>query len=166
MAKSLLPAQNPSSRGKRYSLRTLFFVSVAIAVPFLLVANATHSVRPEQSVASPMYLLLGIGGVVLAAAIGSALGSRTSMLVAACLAAFCWIGAVVLCGLFSKELKGALPIHILGAAITVAALAYVAWSAKKSGDVEPEDTLLRLLKVKHDVREAREAKDRKPSSPD
>jgi hypothetical protein len=166
MAKSLSQPQVRSSRSKRYSLRTLFFVSIAIAVPFLLVANATHSVRPEQSVASPMYLLLGIGGVVLAAAIGSALGSRTSMLVAACLAAFCWIGAVVLCGLFSKELARALPVHVLGAVISVAILGYIAWTAKKSGDVEPEDTLLRLLKVKHDVREARESKDRKTSSPD
>ena len=165
MAKSL-PQPQVRSRGKRYSLRTLFFVSIVIAVPFLLVANVTHSVQPEQSVASPMYLLLGVGGVVLAAAIGSALGSRTSMLVAACLAAFCWIGAVVLCGLFSKELASALPIHVLGAVITVVILAYVAWSAKKSGEIEPEDTLLRLLRVKHDVRESQQAKERKTRSSD
>ena len=38
MAKSLSQPQI-RSRGKRYSLRTLFFVSIAIAVPFLLVAN-------------------------------------------------------------------------------------------------------------------------------
>jgi FtsH-binding integral membrane protein len=166
MAKSLSQPQVRSSRGKRYSLRTLFFVSIAIAVPFLLVANVRHSIRPEQSVASPLYLMLGIAGMVLAAAIGSALGSRTSMLVAACLAAFCWIGAVVLCGLFSQELSGALPVHVMGATITVAILAYVAWSAKKSGEIEPEDTLLRLLRVKRDVRESQQAKERKPTSPD
>ena len=103
MAKSLPQPPLRSARGKRFSLRTLFFVSIAIALPFLLLANVQHSTRPEQSVASPMYLMLGIAGVVVAAAIGSALGSKTSMLVAASLAAFCWIGAVVLCGLFSKE---------------------------------------------------------------
>src|SRR5687768_7406631 len=114
MAKSLPQPPLRSARGKRFSLRTLFFVSIAIALPFLLLANVQHSTRPEQSVASPMYLMLGIAGVVVAAAIGSALGSKTSMLVAASLAAFCWIGAVVLCGLFSKELSAALPIHLIG----------------------------------------------------
>ena len=113
-----------------------------------------------------MYLMLGIAGVVVAAAIGSALGSKTSMLVAASLAAFCWIGAVILCGLFSKELSAALPIHLIGAVTTVAVLAYLAWSAKNSGDVEPQDTLVRLLKAKHDVREAQKAKDSKGLSSD
>lgn len=166
MAKSLPQPPLRSARGKRFSLRTLFFVSIAIALPFLLLANVQHSTRPEQSVASPMYLMLGIAGVVVAAAIGSALGSKTSMLVAASLAAFCWIGAVVLCGLFSKELSAALPIHLIGAVTTVAVLAYLAWSAKNSGDVEPQDTLLRLLKAKHDVREAQKAKDSKDLSSD
>jgi hypothetical protein len=129
-----------------------------IAVPFLLLANLRNSVRPEESVASPLYLLLGIGGVVLAAAIGSALGNRPGAFAAAGLAACCWIALALLCSQFSMEFKALLPVHALGAVVTVAVLVGVFWSARKPEEEGPHHMLLRLLKVKYNVQEARQAR--------
>jgi hypothetical protein len=111
----------------------LFFVSVAIAVPFLLVANVLHNARPGDTVGSPLYLLLGIAGVVLAAAIGSAVGGRAGLFTAAGVAAVCWVALVVLCGIFSKEMQAVLPIHVLGSLATVAILAVLVWKIQAAG---------------------------------
>jgi hypothetical protein len=156
--RSVPQRKSPVSRRKRYSLRTLFFVSGAIAVPFLLMTNLRHSVRPEETVASPLYLLLGIAGVVFAAAIGSALSSRTGMFAAAGLAAFSWIALVCLCGIFSKELMAVLPVHVIFAAASLVVLAAVVWSARQPEVEGPHDMLLKLLTVKHNVRDAQQAK--------
>jgi hypothetical protein len=154
MAKSFPQLKPPISRGKRYSLRTLFIVSGVIAAPFLLLANLRHSVRPEESVASPLYLVLGVAAVVLAAAIGSALGSTPGMVAAAGLAAISWIAVVLLGGVFSKELMAVLPAHIVGSVGTLAVLAYVARSAKMAEDDATHHRLLKLLQAKRDVRSA------------
>jgi hypothetical protein len=157
MVKSLPQQPIQISRRKRYSLRTLFIVSAVIAVPFLVLANLRHSLRPEDSVASPLYLLLGVAGVIVAAGIGSALGSKTGTFAAAGLAAVSWVGAVYLCGLFSNELQAVLPVHVVFAAATVAVLAVIVRS-KTAEDEGPHNKLLRLLRVKHDVQEAQQAK--------
>jgi hypothetical protein len=65
----------------RFTLRTLFIISVAVAVPFLLLANLRNFARPDDSLASPLYLLLGVAGVLFAAVIGNALGRTTGMLI-------------------------------------------------------------------------------------
>jgi len=158
MAKSIPQPQIRRSLGKRFSLRTLFLISGVIAVPFLLLANLRNSVRPEESVASPLYLLLGITGVVFAAAIGSAVGSRAGMFTSASIAAFCWVALMLLCSLFSKELTAVLPVHVLGAVATLAVLAGIVWATRKPEAEGPHDQLLRLLKIKHDVREAQQAR--------
>jgi hypothetical protein len=161
MAKSLPRLKTQVSRGKRYSLRTLFIVSGVIAVPFLLLANLRHSVRLEESVASPLYLLLGVAGVVLAAAIGSAMDSTPGMVAAAGLAAACWIAVVLLGGVFSKELMAVLPAHIASSVATLAVLAYVARRAKMSDDDETHHRLLKLLQAKRDVRSALDSKNKR-----
>jgi hypothetical protein len=136
----------------------LFIVSGVIAVPFLLLANLQHTARPEQSVASPMYLMLGVVSVVLAAGVGSALADKFGMFAAAGLAAASWVGAIYLCGLFSKELKEVLPVHVLAAVATVAVLAIVDRWAKQPEASDPHDHLVRLLRVKHDVQESQQAR--------
>ena len=143
---------------RRFTLRTLFFISAVVAVPFLLLANMRHSQRPEESVASPLYLLFGIAAVVLAAAIGSALGSRTGMYAGAGLAALCWIALVLIGCLFADELKVVLPAHVLCCATTMIILAVVSRPRKDSAEDGPHGNLLRLLSVKHNVREAQQAK--------
>lgn len=158
MAKSVPQSQISRSRGRRFSLRTLFIASGVVAVPFLLLANLRNSVRPEESVASPLYLLLGVAGVVFAAAIGSAVANKPGMFTAAGIAACCWIAVAALCSLFSKELKAVLPVHVLGALATLAVLAGVVWAARKPEQEGPHDMLMKLLKVKHDVQEAQQAK--------
>jgi hypothetical protein len=167
MAKSVQPQPRSVARHSRFSLRTLFIVSGVIAVPFLLLANLQHSARPEQSVASPMYLVLGVAGVVLAAGVGSALADRAGLFAAAGLAALSWIGAVYLCGLFSKELREVLPVHVLAALTTMAVLAAVVWAKKSPEADDPHDHLLRLLQVKHDVQKSQQSKhqDAVPADP-
>jgi hypothetical protein len=162
-----VPQQKIATRsGRRFSLRTLFIVSGVIAVPFLLLANLRGSVRPEETVASPLYLLLGVAGVVFAAAIGSAMAGRPGMFAAAGIAACCWIATAVLCSLFSKELKNVLPVHVLGALATLAVLGGIVWSTKKSEEDGHHDTLLKLLKVKHDVQQSQQAKHPDPPPAD
>lgn len=129
-------------------------------------ANLRHSLRPEESVASPLYLLLGIAGVVLAAAAGSAMGSRAGMFAAACIAAFCWIGLVLICGWFSKELSAVLPAHVIFAGATIVILAVVGWSARESKEEGPHATLLQLLRVKHDVQARQQGKDQNSAPAD
>jgi len=163
MVKSITQSQSPIPSGKRFSLRTVFFVSIAIAVPFLILANLRYSSRPEASVASPVYLLLGVAGVVLAAGVGGALGNKAGLFASAGLAAFCWVGAVYICGLFSNELAAVLPVHIVCAAATVTVLALVVRLGKKSEELEPHKMLLRLLKTKHDVQESLQTKRHHPS---
>jgi hypothetical protein len=158
MAKSFPQYKVRIGPGKGYSLRTLFLVSAVTAVPFLLVANLRHSQRPEDSVGSPLYLLLGIGGVVVAAAIGGALGNRTGMFAAALLAALCWIALVFMCSIFSAKLMTVLPVHVLCAAATLAVTAAVVWSGKRSKEDGPHEMLLRLLRVKHDIEAEQQAK--------
>jgi hypothetical protein len=158
MAKSLPQQKLRIGLGKSYSLRTLFLVSAVIAIPFLLFANLRHNLRPEDSVGSPLYLLLGIGGVVLAAIIGSAVGSRSGMFTAACLAALCWIALVLMGGLFSKELMAVLPVHALCAAAALVVMTVVVRPGKGSNDEGPHEMLLKLLRVKHDVEVAQQAK--------
>ena len=150
---------------RRFTLRTLFFISAVVAVPFLLMANMRHSQRPEESVASPLYLLFGIAAVVLAAAIGSALGSRTGMYAGAGLAALCWIALVLIGCLFADELKVVLPAHVLCCATTMIILAVVSRPRKDSAEDGPHGNLLRLLSVKQNVREAQQAKSDSQSKP-
>ena len=164
MVKSLPPQPIQASRRNRFSLRTLFIVSALIAIPFLVLANLRHSLRPEDSVASPLYLLLGIAGIIVAAGIGSALGNKAGTFAAAGLAALSWIGAVYLCGLFSKELQSVLPVHVVFAVATVAVLAVIVRSAKTAEDAGPHDKLLRLLRVKRDIQEAQQAKQQDSTS--
>ena len=111
-----------------------------------------------------MYLLLGIAAVVVAAAVGSAVGDRAGLFAAAGLAAFSWVGAVYVCGLFSRELEAVLPAHIACAVATVAVMALVVRFARKSADLEPQETLQRLQKVKQGVRESQHAKKKMSNS--
>lgn len=150
---------------RRFTLRTLFFISAVVAVPFLLMANVRHTQRPEESVASPLYLLLGIAAVVLAAAIGSALGSRTGMYTGAGLAALSWIALVLIGCLYSDELKVVLPVHVLLAAATVTGLAVLSRPRKDAAEDGPHGNLLRLLSVKQIVREAQQAKSNSHTKP-
>ncbi|HEX5103444.1 MAG TPA: hypothetical protein VFV87_06515 [Pirellulaceae bacterium] len=157
MAKSIpAPPIRTTPKG-RYSLRTLFLISGLIALPFLLMANALHQARPDDSIASPLYLALGVGGVVLAAAIGSALGSRAGMLTCAGLAAVGWIALVLVCSEFSQKLASVLPVHVLAAAVTVVVLAFVVRTPKESSEEGPHGMLVKLLKVKRDVQDAGQA---------
>jgi hypothetical protein len=158
MAKSVPQPRMRVPWGNRFSLRTLFFVSGVVAVPFLLFANLRHTVRPEETVASPLYLLLGIAGVVFAAAIGSAVGSKPGLFAAAGFAGLSWIALIALCGIFSQELMAVLPVHVLFAIGTVAVLAVIVWSVKTPEVEGPHDKLLQLLKVKRDVQEAQHAR--------
>jgi len=149
-ARSSSPVPGPprSAPGGRYSLRTLFFVSVVIAIPFLLLANTRNFARPDESLGSPLYLIAGVLIVLISAAIGSALGGTKGLLVLAGGAAASWILLVLVCSEFSHTLWRLLPVHALAAIATVAGLAYVVRSRREESGEGPHPVLARLLAVK------------------
>jgi len=144
----------------RFTLRTLFIISVAIAVPFLLLANLRSVARPDDSLASPLYLLLGVAGVLFAAVIGNALGRTPGMLITGIAAGLIWISLVALLSQFSDMLTRQLPVHIVAVVLTIAGLTAAVRRHRESTDDTPHEHLVRLLKVKSSLNNASTAKDR------
>ena len=146
----------PSTGGNkgRYSLRTLFIVSVAIAVPLLLLANLRNSTRPDDSLASPLYLLLGVAGVLFAAIIGNALGRTPGMLITGVVAGLIWILLVALLSQFSDMLTQQLPVHVVVVVLTIVGLAAAVHRHRESTDDTAHEHLVRLLKVKSSLHQA------------
>ena len=140
--------QSAGGNRGRYSLRTLFLVSVAIAVPLLLLANLRNSTRPDDSLASPLYLLLGVAGVLFAAIIGNALGQTRGMLITGVVAGLIWILLVALLSQFSDMLTRQLPVHVVAVVLTVIGLAAAVHRHRESTDDTPHEHLVRLLKAK------------------
>jgi Na+/melibiose symporter-like transporter len=139
---------------RRFTLRTLFIVSVALAVPFLLMANLRNAARPDDSLASPLYLLFGVAAILIAAAIGNALAHRLGTIVTACAAGLLWILLVALLSQFSDMLSRQLPVHIVVVIVTIAGVAAAIYRQRESTDDTPHEHLVRLLKVKSSLHEA------------
>jgi len=148
------PAGAPRTR---FTLRTLFIVSVAIAVPFLLLANLRNFARPDDSLASPLYLLLGVAGVLFAAVIGNAMGRTTGMLITGFVAGMSWILLVALLSQFSDMLTRQLPVHIVAVVLTIIGLAAAVRRHREPTDDTPHEHLVRLLKVKSSLNSASSA---------
>ena len=146
---------------RRFTLRTLFIISVAIAVPFLLLANLRNAARPDDSLASPLYLLVGVAGVLFSAAIGNALAQRPGMIVTAIAAGLIWILLVALLSEFSDMLTRQLPLHIVAAIATIAGLVAVVHRHRESTDDTPHEHLTRLIEVKRQAHAA-DAQSRAP----
>ncbi len=144
--------QSPSQR--RFTLRTLFFISIAIAVPFLLLANLRNAARPDDSLASPLYLLVGVAGVLFSAAVGNALAGRSGMIVTAIAAGLVWTLLVALLSEFSDMLTKQLPVHIVAVVVTIAGLAALAHRHRESTDDTPHEHLVRLIEVKKQLQDA------------
>jgi len=158
----------PSKEGikGRYSLRTLFLVSAAIAVPLLLLANLRNSTRPDDSLASPLYLLLGVAGVLFAAIIGNALGRAPGMIITGIAAGLIWILLVALLSQFSDMLTRQLPVHIVAIVLTIVGLAAAVRRHRESTDDTPHEHLVRLLKAKSSLHAAPPFKDGSGVSPE
>lgn len=155
------PAAAPRSR---YSLRSLFVLSAAVAVPFLLLANLRNATRPDDSLASPLYLIAGVVAVLTCGAIGNALGRTAGMIATAAGAAVIWVALVWLCGEFSGTLRMLLPVHIAAAAATVIGLALVVRSRREPTEEGPHAMLSRLLAVKSALK-PQPPKDEPPATP-
>jgi hypothetical protein len=138
----------------RFTLRTLFFVSVALAVPFLLIANLRNAARPDDSLASPLYMLFGVAAMLIAAAIGKALAHTPGMLINAGIAGVAWISLVVLLSDFSAMLARQLPVHVVAVIATMVGLAAVVHWRRESNDDTLHEHLVRLLKVKSSLHDA------------
>ncbi len=148
---------------RRFTLRTLFFVSVAIAVPFLLLANLRNFARPDDSLASPLYLLVGIAGVLVSAAIGNALAGKPGTLITAVAAGLIWILLVALLSQFSDMLTKQLPVHIVVVVATIAGLAAIVQRQRESTDDTTHEHLARLIQVKKELHDACSAEHATPS---
>lgn len=156
--------RRPTSRNRRrFTLRTLFFVSVAIAVPFLLLANLRSFARPDDSLASPLYLLVGIAGVLVSAAIGNALAGKPGTLITAVAAGLIWILLVALLSQFSDMLTRQLPVHVVVVVATIASLAAVVQRHRDSTDDTTHEHLVRLIQVKRELHDACSAERATPS---
>jgi len=143
-----------AKRKHRFTLRTLFFVSIAIAVPFLLLANLRSFARPDDSLASPLYLLVGVAGVLVSAAIGNALAQKPGMLVTAAIAGLIWILLVALLSQFSDMLTRQLPVHVVVVVATIASLAAIVQRQRESTDDTRHEHLVRLIQVKKELQDA------------
>jgi hypothetical protein len=147
---------------RRYTLRSLFVLSAAIAVPFLLLANLRNATRPDDSLASPLYLIAGVLAVLTCGAIGNALGRTAGMIATATGAALIWIALVWLCGEFSGTLRTLLPVHVAAAAATVIGLAMVVRSRREPTEEGPHAMLSRLLAVKSGLKHQPPTQEREP----
>lgn len=156
---SPVPRGPRSAPGGRYSLRTLFLISLVVAIPFLLQANTRSFVRPDESLGSPLYLIAGILLVLFSAAIGSALGGARGLVALAGGAAGSWLLLVLVCSEFSPTLWRLLPVHALAAIATFASLVYVVRSRREEPSEGPHPVLARLLAVKQGLH-------RPPASPE
>jgi hypothetical protein len=148
----------------RYSLRTLFLVSVAVALPLLLVANLRFGARPDDSLASPLYLLIGVAGVLVSATIGNALGRVPGMLVTAIAAGLSWILLVALLSQFSQMLTQQLPVHVIAVVLTIGGLVAAVRMHREPNDDTPHEHLARLLEVKSRLHQAQPTDPPDPNS--
>jgi hypothetical protein len=148
MAASGSSRQPAAAPGGRYSLRTLFVTSAAVAVPFLLLANLRNAARPDDSLPSPLYLIAGVVTVLVCAAIGNALGRTPGLAGMAVGAAVIWAALVWICSEFSPKLKTLLPVHVAAAAATVVCLVVWVRKHREPTDEGPHPMLARLLAVK------------------
>jgi hypothetical protein len=142
-----------AKQSMRFSLRSLFLVSVMIALPLLLLANLRGNRRLEDSLGSPVYIFAGIAAVVASAAIGSALGHKVGTIATALAAGIAWIALVVLLSGFSVALARLAPGHVAVAVLTVAAIAIAVYRQRDPPDLIPPDYYSRLLDVRDQVRQ-------------
>ena len=160
-----VPSPRPvAAPRRRYSLRSLFVLSAALAVPFLLLANLRNVTRPDDSLASPLYLIAGVLAVLTCAAIGNALGRTAGMLATAAGAGVIWVALVWLCGEFSGTLRTLLPVHAAAAAATFVVLAVIVRSRRERAEEGPHAMLSRLLAVKSGLKQP-PPKDEPPAAP-
>jgi hypothetical protein len=136
----------------RFSLRSLFLVSVTIALPLLMLANLRGNRRLEDSLGSPVYIFAGIAAVVASAAIGSALGHKVGTIATAIFAGLAWIALVILLSGFSSALARLAPGHVAVAVCTVAAIIVAVCRQRDPPDLIPADYYSRLLEVRNQAR--------------
>ena len=154
MSNPAAPSRPKARSQRRFSLRTLFIISAAIAVPFLLLANLRNFARPDDSLASPLYLLVGVAGVLVSAAIGNALAGKPGTLITAVAAGLIWILLVALLSQFSDMLTRQLPVHVVVVVVTIAALAVVVQRHRETTDDTTHEHLARLIQVKKELHDA------------
>jgi hypothetical protein len=133
-------------------------------VPFLLLANLRNATRPDDSLASPLYLIAGVLAVLTCGAIGNALGRTGGMIATAAGAAFIWVALVWICGEFSQTLRTLLPVHAAAAVATVVCLAVIVRSRREPAEEGPHAMLSQLLAVKIGL-QRKPTKDEPPASP-
>ena len=157
-----------SNRRRSFGLRALFGISVLLAIPFLVLANLVRESRPEDSIASPAYLVLGILGVLFFAAIGNALGGTKGTIAAAIIAGTTWLGVLLLGIEFSEELLIVLPLHLLALVTTITIITVVALRQKEGTGGASHETMQELIEVKRRVKTELQppARDTKASSND
>jgi hypothetical protein len=152
MVEGARPARVGQVPRRAYTLRSLFFVSLFAAVPFLLLANIRSQSRPDDSLASPLYLAVGVAAVLIAAAIGNAAGRTVGLFVLAGAAGLTWVTLVAVCSEFSHTLRTLLPVHIAAATATVLGLVAIVRRHRETGGEGTHEMLVQLLKVKESVR--------------
>jgi hypothetical protein len=130
----------------------LFVVSVCLAAPLLVPANMITDSRPEDSVASPVYLVLGVLGLLLFAMIGNALGDTAGTIAATLIAGAVWLGAVLLGSEFSEPLLMQLPLHVITIVTTVICISVIAIRREEVPHYEIDETIQQLGEVKRSVR--------------
>jgi hypothetical protein len=156
------PAAKPSMR---FSLRSLFLVSAAIALPLLMLANLRGNRRLEDSLGSPVYLLAAVAAMIASAAIGSALGHKVGTIATAIAAGIAWITLIILlCG-YSPALARLAPGHVVAAVATVAAIIVAVYRQRDPPDLIPPDYYSRLRDVRDKAREEMQTGESNEKSP-
>ncbi len=145
------PRKIPAAIRRRYSLRTLFAISFALAMAFIVMTFIRDFDRPNRAAASPIFMIFGAAGVLLFAAVGHAVGSRIGAAVATGIATVGWLALLLLAVLWGDPLVAQLPLHIVAIVGTILGITAVLVSNKNTPDEDSPQSIQRLMSVKKNL---------------
>lgn len=145
--------QKPTSRvGSRgYSLRTLFIVSFFIAVPFLVGAIARSDFKTADAAGAPIFLLAGVGAVLLGALVGFSFAQKTGAYIGTLAVGGIWISAISAMFVTTdvKQRAFSLGLHAGASFISTSlVLFWIHFHREPTIETEPSRSLEKLLAVK------------------
>ena len=138
----------PKKSLRRFSLRTLFFVSFLLIVPFLVAAFAGTDFQTSDAGGAPIFLVFAAGFVVTATVAGYSLGNRSGAIIATLVAGGLWFFSALLI-LSDVNTVTAFRLHAGGAVIVTSAVCF--WLLRHEepeGAVSSEAALDRLRSAK------------------
>jgi len=128
-------------------------VSLAIGLPFTLLANMQSRFRPEQVLASPVNIGMFAVAAACFTAMGGAFGGRNGTIASALVSSVVWISVVAIVT-DGKDIP-LLVIHCFVSLLVVASILGTVVLRKESRTHDPSDTVTQLVTLKQAMRAER-----------